>query len=277
MIWGLILRYYFFVHSISLDSISLDNTHTHKHTQWLEDGSHSWRALSTSQVAAVTAAELPKGMFQVVFGMAGDRYGRKYFLVGGLALSGLSVALMGVGASSSSGVYTAFCFLGVLLGIGTSAMYTNCQAAVADMSRPQWRSTAVGTYRFIRDMGYVFGAVMSGIFADTIGTSSSVGICGGFLMLVACVVWRYFDLERDRITSKPINSLSVVDSKGSGSSNNAADVDSGNVVVSSPLTEEEGAEDEEQKVGLIEMDARRRELGGVDGKDLKAALATFFL
>ena len=192
--------------------------------------------------------------------MAGDRYGRKYFLVGGLALSGLSVALMGiVGASSSSGVYTAFCFLGVLLGIGTSAMYTNCQAAVADMSRPQWRSTAVGTYRFIRDMGYVFGAVMSGIFADTIGTSSSVGICGGFLMLVACVVWRYFDLERDRITSKPINSLSVVDSKGSGSSsNNAADVDSGNVVVSSPLTEEEGAEDEEQKVGLIEMDAMKK-------------------
>ena len=119
--------------------------------QWLEDGSHSWRALSTSQVAAVTlATELPKGLFQVVFGLAGDRFGRKKFLVGGLGLSGLAVALMGiVGASSGSDVYTAFCFLGVLLGIGTSAMYTNCQAAVADMSRPQWRSTAVGTLSLI--------------------------------------------------------------------------------------------------------------------------------
>ena len=195
--------------------------------------------------------------------MAGDRYGRKYFLVGGLGLSGLSVALMGiVGAARSSGVYTAFCFLGVLLGIGTSAMYTNCQAAVADMSRPEWRSTAVGTYRFIRDMGYVFGAVMSGIFADTLGTSSSIGICGGFLMLVACVVWRYFDLEKDRITSKQVNSLSIVDSKGSSSSSNAAAVDSGNIIVSSG----EGVEDEEQKKGLIEMDAlkKRKYLEGVD-------------
>ena len=175
------------------------------------------------------ATELPKGLFQVVFGLAGDRFGRKKFLVGGLGLSGLAVALMGiVGASSGSDVYTAFCFLGVLLGIGTSAMYTNCQAAVADMSRPQWRSTAVGTYRFVRDMGYVFGAVMSGIMADTIGTSSSIGLCGGFLMLVACVVWRYFDLERDKIQASSVTrsmpDLSP-DSKGSNEHSNAVAVD----------------------------------------------------
>jgi hypothetical protein len=89
--------------------------------EWLEDGSHSWRALSASQVAAVTlATELPKGLFQVVFGALGDRYGRKMFLVGGLALSGLAVIIMAlVGGSSGSDIYTAFCFLGVLLGLGT--------------------------------------------------------------------------------------------------------------------------------------------------------------
>ena len=36
-----------------------------------------------------------------MFGMAGDRYGRKYFLVGGLGLSGLSVALMGIVSHAS--------------------------------------------------------------------------------------------------------------------------------------------------------------------------------
>lgn len=182
--------------------------------EWLEDGT-TWHALTVSQIAVVTLCnELPKGLFQIIFGIAGDRYGRKRFISLGLALSGIAVCAMAiVGASKSDSVYALFCVLSFLLGLGTAAMYTNCQAAVADMSRPQWRSTAVGTYRFWRDLGYVFGASLSGFLADNMGPAGAVGISGLVVFFVAMLFMYAFEepsVENTAISSSSPKEMSTV-------------------------------------------------------------------
>mmetsp|Transcript_45980 Transcript_45980/g.72034 ORF Transcript_45980/g.72034 Transcript_45980/m.72034 type:complete len:161 (-) Transcript_45980:507-989(-) len=55
-------------------------------------------------------------------------------------------------------------------------MYTNNLAAICDHSDPSWRSSALGSYRFWRDMGYAIGALITGVTADSIGTPWSVGV-----------------------------------------------------------------------------------------------------
>ena len=56
-------------------------------------------------------------------------------------------------------------------------LYPNLSAAVADISHPNWRGSAIGIYRFWRDLGYGIGALGLGIAAHF---SGSVG--GGFLV-----------------------------------------------------------------------------------------------
>jgi MFS family permease len=57
----------------------------------------------------------------------------------------------------------------VLLGIGTAMSYPSLQAGVADEINPIHRGVGLGVYRFIRDMGYVVGALICGRLTDSIG------------------------------------------------------------------------------------------------------------
>ncbi len=45
-------------------------------------------------------------------------------------------------------------------------LYPTLIAAVGDISRPTWRGTSLGTYRFWRDAGYGIGALLIGGIAD---------------------------------------------------------------------------------------------------------------
>jgi MFS family permease len=42
-------------------------------------------------------------------------------------------------------------------------LYPNLGAAVADIAAPSWRGTAIGIYRFWRDLGYALGALVLGL------------------------------------------------------------------------------------------------------------------
>jgi MFS family permease len=50
-------------------------------------------------------------------------------------------------------------------GFGMALLYPNLSAAVADISHPDWRSSAIGIYRFWRDLGYGVGALGLGLAA----------------------------------------------------------------------------------------------------------------
>ena len=45
-------------------------------------------------------------------------------------------------------------------------LYPALSAAVADIAHPNWRGTAIGIYRFWRDLGYGIGALALGLIAN---------------------------------------------------------------------------------------------------------------
>jgi MFS-type transporter involved in bile tolerance (Atg22 family) len=77
-------------------------------------------------------------------------------------------------------------------GFGMALLYPNLSAAVADISHPSWRGTAIGIYRFWRDLGYGIGALGLGLAAHFSGAMDaafifvavSMGISGLLLQLL---------------------------------------------------------------------------------------------
>ncbi len=120
------------------------------------------RGLSLIQIGWVTAIYgLVWGASQLVTGALSDVLGRKKPIVAGLWLLGIGVASVPAGQSMVAWTVSA-----VVMGIGMALLYPNLIAAVADISHPRWRSSALGTYRYWRDTGYAIGAIVLGLVAQ---------------------------------------------------------------------------------------------------------------
>ncbi|MGQ0646480.1 MAG: MFS transporter [Gemmatimonadaceae bacterium] len=110
------------------------------------------------------------GIVQLWTGTLSDRIGRKWLIAGGMLLQGLAL-----GGTALARGFLPWLFFGVLLGLGTAMVYPTLLAAVGDVAHPSWRSSAVGVYRFWRDMGYAFGAILAGSLADALGMPIAIG------------------------------------------------------------------------------------------------------
>lgn len=108
------------------------------------------------------------GGSQFVTGRLSDHIGRLKPIVWGMWLCGGGVALMLLG----NGVIW-WSFSAAVTGFGMALLYPNLSAAVADISHPNWRSSAIGIYRFWRDLGYGIGALAFGIIANVTGVVTS--------------------------------------------------------------------------------------------------------
>lgn len=105
------------------------------------------------------------GIAQLFTGRWSDRIGRRKPIVWGMLLCGLGVALMPLSGSMFGQMGAA-----ILAGFGMALLYPNLSAAVADIAHPDWRGSAIGIYRFWRDLGYGVGAFLLGISAAASGT-----------------------------------------------------------------------------------------------------------
>jgi MFS family permease len=123
------------------------------------------------EVIGALAAIYPAtwGVGQLWTGSLSDRLGRKPLIVAGMWLQ---AAGLGVVARTTSTM--GFALAGVLLGIGTAMVYPALLAAVGDVAEPAWRASAVGVYRFWRDLGYAVGAVLAGLTADAFGVDAAI-------------------------------------------------------------------------------------------------------
>lgn len=108
------------------------------------------------------------GGSQFITGRLSDHIGRLKPIVWGMWLCGGGVALMLFG----DGVLW-WSFSAAVTGFGMALLYPNLSAAVADISHPNWRSSAIGIYRFWRDLGYGIGALAFGIIANVTGAVTS--------------------------------------------------------------------------------------------------------
>jgi MFS family permease len=128
------------------------------------------------------------GVAQLATGAWSDRTGRKPLIVWGMWLQALAI-----GVIASVATFTGFMAGGVLLGIGTAMVYPTLLAAIGDVAHPAWRASAVGIYRFWRDLGYAIGALLAGLTADAFGLPAA-------MWLIAALTFASGALSAQRMT-----------------------------------------------------------------------------
>jgi MFS family permease len=123
------------------------------------------------QIAIVAAAyPLVWGAGQLVTGWLSDHTGRKPLITGGMFVQAAALVLLVAG----DGAFAPSLITAVLLGAGTAMVYPTLIAAVSDASQPRDRARVVGVYRFWRDFGFVLGALIAGIGADSTSAQTAI-------------------------------------------------------------------------------------------------------
>ena len=104
------------------------------------------------------------GTLQTVTGKLSDHIGRMKPIVAGMWICAVGVAMKLYGDDIIWWSLSA-----AITGLGMALLYPNLSAAVNDISHPNWRGSAIGVYRFWRDLGYGVGALILGLVADIHG------------------------------------------------------------------------------------------------------------
>lgn len=105
------------------------------------------------------------GGSQLWTGPLSDRIGRKPPTVAGFFL-----CAAGVLAFPQLDDFLGWCAAAAVIGTGMALLYPTLIAAMGDIAHPDWRGSALGVYRFWRDLGYAIGALAMGLIADISGT-----------------------------------------------------------------------------------------------------------
>ena len=120
----------------------------------------------------VGSYEIVWGVSQLFTGALSDRIGRKLPILTGMWIMSLGLVLAAVENSIIS-LYAA----SVITGFGMALVYPVLLASVSDVALPSERGTSLGVYRFWRDSGYGFGAILIGFVADAAGMVSAFYLC----------------------------------------------------------------------------------------------------
>ena len=104
------------------------------------------------------------GGSQLWTGPLSDRVGRKWPTV-----AGFLICSAGVFAFPALTTTLEWSIAAAVIGVGMALLYPTLMAAMGDIAPPNWRGSALGVYRFWRDLGYAIGAVAMGVLADASG------------------------------------------------------------------------------------------------------------
>jgi MFS family permease len=141
------------------------------------------KGFRTAEIATVIAIyPLVWGLGQLITGKLGDLFPKKPLLFWGMLIQGLTI----VGLVFANSLF-AFALLSVFLGMGTAIVYPNFLAAIADNTHPMQRAHSLGVFRLWRDLGYAFGALITGLIADHLSIQASV-LCIGLITLLSALI-----------------------------------------------------------------------------------------
>jgi len=145
--------------------------------------------------ASIGEVGLVAGLYPAVWGVGqiwtghwSDRVGRKLPIVSGMLLQAAALVVLAV----SDGDVGIAALAAALLGVGTALVYPTLIAAISDAVPPVARASAVGIYRFWRDMGYVAGGLLAGVTADSLGYGGAIAIVAA--LTAASGLWVVADL-----------------------------------------------------------------------------------
>jgi len=123
------------------------------------------------------------GLGQLFTGKFADVFNKKTLLFWGMLLQG--IAIVGIIYALTTVHYIT---ISVLIGLGTALVYPTFLAAIASETTPEQRAESLGIFRFWRDAGYAFGAIVSGLLADYLGLSYAIGLIGFLTMISALII-----------------------------------------------------------------------------------------
>jgi MFS family permease len=123
------------------------------------------------------------GIVQLFTGKMSDHYSKKAMLFWGMLLQGLAIFL--IPFSSKFSVLTS---LSAILGLGTALVYPTFLATIAQATNSNQRAESIGTFRLWRDLGYAFGAIISGVTADLFGVQYAILLVGGLTIISSLII-----------------------------------------------------------------------------------------
>ncbi|MBB5171907.1 MFS transporter [Texcoconibacillus texcoconensis] len=128
--------------------------------------------LTVSQIGVIVAVyPAAWGLFQLFTGALSDRIGRKWLIAIGMWTQALALWWILL-----VDVYVLWIIGAIILGLGTAMVYPTFAAAISDVAHPSWRATSMGVFRFWRDSGYAFGALLAGVLADMLNVNWAIGL-----------------------------------------------------------------------------------------------------
>jgi MFS family permease len=132
-----------------------------------------------SEIGIMTALyPITWGISQLITGKLADFLSNTKMIFWGMIIQGLAIACI-----SFSTHFITLLLLAVSLGLGTALVYPTFSTLISKIAHPQQRAELVGVFRLWRDLGYVFGAIISGWIADLWGISFSIAIIGMITLL----------------------------------------------------------------------------------------------
>lgn len=123
------------------------------------------------------------GLGQLFTGKMSDHYSKKAMLFWGMLIQGLAILLI----PFSSDFYV-LAFISAILGFGTALVYPTFLSTIAQATSPKQRAESIGIFRFWRDLGYAFGALISGVTADLFGIQYAIFLIGGLTIISSLVI-----------------------------------------------------------------------------------------
>jgi MFS family permease len=136
---------------------------------------------STAALAAIYPATW--GVAQLGTGALSDSIGRKWLIA-----EGMWTQAVGIAVTATADTFAWFAAGAALLGVGTAMVYPTLLAGIGDVAAPAWRASAIGVYRFWRDLGYAIGAVIAGATADLFGLSGALWIVATLTFMSGLIV-----------------------------------------------------------------------------------------
>ena len=140
-----------------------------------------------TQTIGLLAAIYPSvwGFGQLFTGKMADHYSKKKMLFWGMFVQGLAILLIPFALG-----FIQLAVLAGLLGAGTALVYPTFLTTIASATSPLERGESIGTFRLWRDLGYVFGAILSGILADIFGLVVAI-LTIGILTIASSLVIQF--------------------------------------------------------------------------------------